>query len=62
MLDKIEPMNLDQDNPDIEPVTISKVGTRIASDSEVVLKEHIKDKSVAKVLTAIFVRGTPEVL
>ena len=48
LLDKIEPMNLDQDNPDIEPVTISKVGTRIASDSEVVLKEHIKDQSVAK--------------
>ena len=50
LLEKLEPMDIDGDE-EIQMTKKSTIGTKIASDREIVKEENIKDKSVAQLFT-----------
>ena len=50
-LDKLERMDVEIDDEEVEFIKKSTIGTKVASDREIVKEENVKDKSVAKLFT-----------
>jgi hypothetical protein len=59
LLNKIEAMEVDEDDPEIVLNKVSEIGTKISSERETVKEENIKDKSVAQLFKCTICEKVP---